>query len=457
VAHKKKKKDAVASSSSASPPQAKARSGDVHRQVKGAEEAAGQFMAGMPSYFHMPPVQPMPLGMGQGIPQCHWAFPLPMAAAQSPTPAAAASSVPIGSAWGEAVAATKQIEILEAANKALTTQVKNVREQVGIWQKSDAEFRSKCNVLQTEKSKLIANQEPLKEQIAKLKERVQYLETSRLDEMTEAERGLEKVRLAFGTAVFKDMMFAIGIMVKDMMFATAMKWCGDEDAAQEAGESQQEAQAKPSEEDEPKARADQEPRADEASVGRTKRERAIPWKQEIRNLRVVAQPDEDLLDVVRSVMAPGEALELPQLSDEIAKWMIEGAYGEEKKFGMLKGKMESVMVHGMPHSAGLMYKYFTTLGRLTSILRHYKNLKEVQALDVLGAACYIQEAEAFGVPLAAVTGQGEGTAMVVLLKINGNHAFAEDGGKIQSKKGGGKRGKKNMPWNKWQRDAWTDE
>ncbi len=113
--------------------------------------------------------------------------------------------------------------------------------------------------------------------------------------------------------------------------------------------------------------------------------------------------------------------------------------------------MESVLLYGTPHSAGLMFQNHTTIGRLTSIVQHYQNLKNVELLDVLGAAAFIQETDVFGVRLASLDDAEQNKEPVVIfIKARGNDAFAEDGGKPQSFKKSSKGGKgKASQWNKW--------
>ncbi len=181
----------------------------------------------------------------------------------------------------------------------------------------------------------------------------------------------------------------------------------------------------------------------------------LPWHKDIRQLFIDEEPTEDLLEVARSIVTPGEGATLDFWAEALAKWLGGGGFAEDKQFGLLRGKMESVLVHGTPHAPGLLFKFYTTLGRATSILKHYKHLKEVELIDVLGTASFTTEAEAFGIRMSRLTSKEEdASTIVIFLKMKGNHVFAEDGGRVQSRKGGSKgSGKKDLPWNKWARDT----
>ena len=153
-------------------------------------------------------------------------------------------------------------------------------------------------------------------------------------------------------------------------------------------------------------------------------------------------------------MTNGDPHTLEWWKEQLQGWETGGGFAEDKQFSMLRGKMESVLLYGTPHSAGIMYKYHNTAGRLTTILQHYQHLKEVRLVDVIGSASFAQEADAFGIRLASLTGkEGDRDKIVIFLKFAGHHAFAEDGGTMQSKPKGGGKGKTKaaQPWNKWAR------
>ena len=81
-------------------------------------------------------------------------------------------------------------------------------------------------------------------------------------------------------------------------------------------------------------------------------------------------------------------------------------------------------------------------------------MKNVELLDVLGAAAFVQETEVFRVRLASLEETEENKEpIVIFIKAKGNHDFAEDGGKLHSLKKGGPKGGKGKfgQWNKWSR------
>ncbi len=327
----------------------------------------------------------------------------------------------------------KQISLLEEANKKLTTQVQTLREYNGALTNSEGELRNQVTAARMKASKL-------EEELGKAQEQIIYHQTLSTDVAKENEETLAKVREVLGSKDFKDLMFMTGIMD-----ATSMKWHG--------GEEPEERQQPPEEQE--AAIKTKKKEATASSVPKKaagSNERNAVWHEDIRNIPMVETPPEDLLNVARSVMTSKEARTIEYWREEVGKWATQGVYAEEKKFTMLRGKMESVMVYGAPHAPGLLYEHATTIGRLANIIRHYKNLQEVTTTAILGAAGYITEAEIFGLRAALVAEEAEEKAIIIFIRMKGNHAFAEDGGRVQASKGSkGKGGASKKPWNKWER------
>jgi hypothetical protein len=155
---------------------------------------------------------------------------------------------------------------------------------------------------------------------------------------------------------------------------------------------------------------------------------------------ILEEPNEDLVRMVRAALVGGEAVDLDEAHNAMMEWDVNGTFSSEKLFGMLKAKVDSTLLHGSPHSVGAMWKYHTTVGRLTAVLTHYANLREAGEVtwqDVLGCLRHHPSAFCKGIRMSDVTGDPSLSEKIILLvKLNGQHTIAEDGGRIPAKKGG---------------------
>ena len=163
--------------------------------------------------------------------------------------------------------------------------------------------------------------------------------------------------------------------------------------------------------------------------------KAAPWHQDILNIVIIEEPDEDLIRLVSATMVSGEAKTLQVIATELTAWDKDGAFVEDKKHSMLKGKIDSTMIYAQPHSVGLMWKFYTTVGRVTAVVSHYANLREAEWIDVMGTIKYHPQADAKAIRLSSISQNPEDKDyIIILVKINGTHNFAEDGGRLAAKK-----------------------
>ena len=172
------------------------------------------------------------------------------------------------------------------------------------------------------------------------------------------------------------------------------------------------------------------------------------WHEDLQELPV--DREADMIKMARSQVTLGEAMKLGDLKGKLQEWASKSRFTEEKTLKLLRGKLTSTMVFGTPHSVGVMCRFFAPAGRIAATVSHYAGLEDVTALDIIGCSTWTQEAEALAVEMSDITGQrADEDQFVVCIKINGAHAFAEDGGKISTGKSGG--GTKGGKWNQWVR------
>ncbi len=136
------------------------------------------------------------------------------------------------------------------------------------------------------------------------------------------------------------------------------------------------------------------------------------------------------------------------------KWNAETMFKSQEQFDLLRGKLQSVLVFGNPHSAGVMFQRHTSVARLASIISMYSGLETVTKIDILGMACYVSELEIVLVPAFCLEmfRQADQNEVIALCKFHAHqYGIAEDGGKLPKGKGKN-QGKGNRYWTKDQND-----
>ena len=146
--------------------------------------------------------------------------------------------------------------------------------------------------------------------------------------------------------------------------------------------------------------------------------------------------------------------------EQLAAWNEDpkNKYKDSTGFSMMTGKIKSTMLHGSPHSVGVMLVHHTTAGRLAAFVGHYANLTHATVIDVVGCLSYMPDALCFGVALKRVTGREEDELrFIIVVKVEGQHTIAEDGGRIAAMQKGGGKGKTYKNWNQWQKEDKKEE
>ena len=203
-------------------------------------------------------------------------------------------------------------------------------------------------------------------------------------------------------------------------------------------------------------------------TGTTAEEPSIDkWLSKLCTEAQQTRADEETIHFVQHAAARYDIIsETPEeLGAKLLEWDETTPFSDPDMGTKLRGKMHSLLVYGVPHSLGPMKDHFVTAGRLATTVSQYADLTEVGILDILGLAYWTPEItvkahmaiQVFPEEFRGLT-QPTPTShhYIFLIRYNGKHAMAPDGGKISNSKGEGKGSSKwkkpwqqEEEWNKW--------
>ncbi len=165
---------------------------------------------------------------------------------------------------------------------------------------------------------------------------------------------------------------------------------------------------------------------------------------------MIDKPSVELIDMGATALSSTDAHTIKEWHEQLTFWQKDekNKYKDNTGFSMMIGKIKSTMLHGCPHSVGVMFVHHTTAGRLAATTGHYANLKHASIIDIVGCMGYMPEARAAAVSLMKITAKEEDEMrFVTCVKLEGSHSIADDGGRVDAPKGGDKR------WNQWEKKA----
>lgn len=351
----------------------------------------------------------------------------------------------VGSAWTAAAADTATAASAMAAKQAELARVMKHSQQLMAELKATKEQHTRClEIMRQIAEDLEVDFVPdqLREEVAKILKGLQECKAMS-SKAHGAKADLDHVlRMAEGSLAgvyFRDLLAELGVLEyvkKDDLF----KWApGARERAQKEDEEEEAA-------GEERVRKGEKNLATEGitlSEAKAKLQNK-PWNEDLRQIAVVKDPG--MIKMVKAQLVAGECFSLEDWAENYKEWAKKPTFNDEKLFAGLRSKMISTLVHGTPHSVGIMCHYFVSAGRVAATLAHYPAFQNIDLMDVVGCAMWSSEAEAVAVNLGDVTllteDQGK---MAICLKFKGNHGFAEDGGRLPAGKAGGKEKK----WNQW--------
>ncbi len=172
-------------------------------------------------------------------------------------------------------------------------------------------------------------------------------------------------------------------------------------------------------------------------------------------VQIIESPCSELVEMICSALTASDALTLEEWHERLTTWNMDedNKYKDTTGFSMMVGKIKSTMLHGSPHSVGVMYNYYTTAGRLAATVGHYANLKRASVVDVIGCLAYMPEARCSAISLKVITTREEDlNRFLFIVKLEGSHSIAEDGGRVAAlQKGFGNGANALKNWNQWEK------